>query len=141
MKLTPEQLKQNAEAMIAFADGKPIQRFHNDQWSDYNVAPGGNIPYSFVERPMRPKPEPKTRPWSKPDDVPGSVIWVRQNRSNPGNAEMMNLQGFLIALSTKGLTFFTDCEQFLTWERLPKVGLEYSTDRRTWKPCTVEVSE
>lgn len=73
MKLTPEQLKQNAAAMIAFAEGKPIQiKLHNGIWKDDDT---GNLDGIGDNDEYRPKPEPKTRPWSKPDEFPvGKVV-------------------------------------------------------------------
>lgn len=58
--MTPEQLKQCAAAMIAFADDRPIQFSRDnepDVWIDTTSL------YRITELPHRPKPEPKTRPW------------------------------------------------------------------------------
>lgn len=118
MKLTPEQLKQNAAAMIAFADGKPIQ-FQNEkgEWDNcYTLGGIGLLPH-------RPKPEPKTRLWNCADDVPGPVCWIR-----PSGEE----QEYMIHTVTKCKIAYGDYRM-----DFPIVGSwQYSTDRKTWHPCT-----
>ena len=135
MKLTPEQLKQNAAAMIAFADGKPIERLGND--GNYYTAERGDYPDS--ERLLssmargnvfRPAPEPKTRPWQKPEDVPGPVCWIRFNNSKLG-------EQMIIGFRHTGFICIDE-----SWEScvfLFSEAKEYSTDRKTWHPCTVAV--
>lgn len=127
MKLTPEQLKQNAAAMIAFAEGKPIQiKLHNGIWKDDDT---GNLDGIGDNDEYRPKPEPKTRPWSKPEDVPGPVCWIR-------NPEQERL---IIAIDNEGVwagsRSFGGCA--FTWENFKINGVEYSTDRKTWHKCEV----
>lgn len=137
MTLTPEQLRQNAAAMLAFADGKPIESrsLGYTKWHDQY----GPL-WQFEDTEYRPKPEPKVRPWSKPEDVPGPVCWVRMQREDHlrGDAEETSLEALVLAISTKGLTFITAIEQFLPWNLLPYRGLEYSTDRLNWRKCEVE---
>jgi len=65
MNLKPEQLKQNAAAMIAFAEGKPIEfQDRNGEW----LRTGGL--HSFLEYPHRPAP------WTLPDP-PAGHQWHR----------------------------------------------------------------
>lgn len=133
MKLTPEQLRQYAAAMIAFADGKPIQ-LHGCNggpgWAD--LLPHVNPDWDFHRVQYRPKPEPAVRPWSKPDDVPGPVCWIRSNldreydtyligRIVPGGVWTMNASG----------------NQCWEWERFDDGDMEYSIDRKTWHKCEV----
>lgn len=73
MKLTPELLRQNAEAMIAHADGKPVQFFDDGFWKDVPEPQ-----WDFPNIRYRPKPEPVTRPWG-PDEMRGK--WVRYKGS------------------------------------------------------------
>lgn len=141
MKLTPYQLRQNAAAMMALADGKPIQFFSNDaKWEDYSVADDGE-PTDWHCYQYRPKPEPKTRPWSTPEDVPGPVCWIRGIYSDGHRDYRMSM---IVGFSdpTSYQTISNGCQpialssQFsdTRWERM-----EYSTDRKTWHKC--EVSE
>ena len=125
MKLTIDQLKQNAAAMIAFADGKPIQFIaaNSDRWVDYlhtDMVP------DLTNRPFRPKPQPASRPWNKPEDVP-LHCWLRSKTI--GN---MHLVTSLADEGTWGHVLGG-----LLWRDLH--GYEYSTDRKTWHPCTVEL--
>ena len=125
MKLSIYQLKQNAAAMIAFADGKPIQFIaaNSDRWVDYlhtDMVP------DLTNRPFRPKPQPVSRPWSKPEDVPGPVCWIRV----PGSDRL-----YLVSqIFTEGMWFIGLGS--LAWHEL--TAYQYSTDRKTWHPCTVE---
>ena len=128
MKLTIDQLKQNAAAMIAFADGKPIQFIaaNSDRWVDYlhtDMVP------DLTNRPFRPKPQPVSRPWSKPDDVPGPVCWIRwiDERNNERMIVHVDGSGIFSGSQMKCVMFGGE---FLKWE--------YSTDRKAWHPCTVE---
>ena len=124
MKLSIYQLKQNAAAMIAFADGKPIQFIpaNSDRWTDYLNA---HMMPDFANRPFRPKPEPASRPWNTPEDVP-LHCWLRSKTI--GN---MHLVTSLADEGTWGHVLGR-----LLWRDLH--GYEYSTDRKTWHPCTVE---
>lgn len=131
---------------IAFADRKPTE-------ADLPIlvcdGPGGDLDCfttfiptawefwsrvivpAFPQRP-EPKPEPKTRPWSKPDDVPGPVCWVRTSASG-GKVECL-----VVCISTTGISTLSRVEQFIPWSDAGKMEtLEYSTDRKTWQPCTV----
>ena len=124
MKLSIYQLKQNAAAMIAFADGKPIQFIaaNSDRWVDYlhtDMVP------DLTNRPFRPKPQPVSRPWNTPEDVP-LHCWLRSKTI--GN---MHLVTSLADEGTWGHVLGR-----LLWRDLH--GYEYSTDRKTWHPCTVE---
>ena len=110
--------------MIAFADGLPIQFIaaNSDRWVDYlhtDMVP------DLTNRPFRPKPQPVSRPWSKPEDVP-LHCWLRMYNNNT-----MHLVTQLSDDGTWGHVLGR-----LLWRDLH--GYEYSTDRKTWKPCTVE---
>jgi hypothetical protein len=123
--LTKEQLRDNAAAMLAFADGKPIQFIAslNDTWQDYLHT---DMMPDLTNLPFRPKPQPVSRPWSKPEDVPGPVCWIKASSA---------LGGMVTGLHNDGVT--CDGTRF----RFGELGIakaEYSTDRKTWKPCTVE---
>lgn len=132
MKLTPEQLRQNAAAMLAFADGKPIQwkHLHDIRWTT-SSGPTSEFSWNCAEIEYRPKPEPKVRQWSKPEDVPGPVCWLRA-KIQP---EILMLVSCIWANGiglNDGKAVFQK-----TWDRLFDGEWEHSTDRKTWHPCTV----
>ena len=127
--LTKEQLRDNAAALLAFADGKPIQF----DASCY----GATTPLWYDTTDLRhihdiwhrPKPQLVSRPWSKPEDVP-LHCWIRLKAGEP---EMMVIMVANNGIRIAGIT----CESaFFEWSELSL--LEHSTDRKTWKPCTVE---
>lgn len=123
--MTKEELKQTAAAMLAYADDKPVQSFdtswYGATWGD-EPNPVFNCP-RFI---YRPKPEPVTRPWSKPEDVPGPVCWVRRS----GADDRLQLVTFI---SGRGVWFGVS---MFAWEALE--GFEHSTDRINWAPCVVQ---
>lgn len=83
---------------------------------------------------FRPFPEPKRRPWMKPEDVPGPACWLRLRDRDCENA---SLEVMIIAVSHRGVTRFTDENHFLEWGNTNWEKLEYSTDRKTWHKCEV----
>jgi hypothetical protein len=121
--LTKDQLRDNAAAMLAFADGKPIEY---DSSSGETPSWCGTTDITYIQTIWhRPKPQPVSRPWSKPEDVPLNC-WL--------NAPSVNNQAWLVngviesgVYSAGGLKTWSELHQF-----------RYSTDRKTWKPCTVE---
>jgi uncharacterized protein YodC (DUF2158 family) len=127
--LTKEQLRDNAAAMLAFADGKPIQFEASaygevtQRWFDTSELTGiHNIWH-------RPKPQPVTRPWSKPEDAPLNC-WIRVRKGEPERlVTMVASDGLWTCWAGGGSAFFA-------WSSLDPY--EHSTDRKTWKPCTVE---
>jgi len=140
MNLSTDQLKSNGEAMIAFAEGRPIQHIAISEtntpreWTDTGKFPNWLMDHYAY----RPKPKPKTRPWSGPDDVPGPVCFVRYATSNShwqiisgadGDGVWILLGGPLNPVSRKVLY------------RVMAENWRCSTDRKTWLPCTVEVTE
>jgi hypothetical protein len=130
MNLTKEQLLQNAEAMIAFANGKSVQWIVNGGWQDWNFQSEIACWHTEV---FRPKPEPKTRPWNYPDDVPLNC-WLRR-----AHTEWSCL---IIMLNTWRLTTVggkCDTLDSYSWEDLSHC--EYSIDRKTWLPCVVTIKE
>jgi hypothetical protein len=130
--LTKAQLRDNAAAMIAFADGKPIQynssSSETPNWLDAEDLTDIEIVWH------RPKPQPVSRPWSKPEDVPGPVCWIR---SEKGQSERL-----VTMVASDGIRMFSllgDHHTFFGWNSI--AYYEHSTDRATWKPCTVEVAQ
>lgn len=203
MSLTPEQLRQNAAAMIAFADEKPIEcqrpsgawvrtdslsgietiphrpkpwtlpappkgkQWHRTDWTE-EMLPGGYRPLLLGEviqgddqvrdsggewddvmasiggvvdesnnhrRTRRPLPaEPVTRPWSKPEDVPGPVCFLRYSTAK-------DTWQVVVGASRMGVLLLVGAEEspvirMAAWDTVSK-HWQHSTDRRTWLPCTV----
>lgn len=129
MKLTSEQLRQNAAAMIAFADGKPIE--YQSPSGDWLFA---NSISNIDKLAHRPKPEPRVRPWNSPADVPGPICWLRLMDRQANTA---SLEAQIVSLSNTGITWFTSDDRWLPWSDEKLNRLEWSTDRVNWHPCTV----
>ncbi len=131
MKLTKEQLIQNAEAMIAVANGKPVQFYHTPElaWKDYE----GHIESSAIGSiPFRPKPAPKTRPWNRPEDVPLNC-WLTIDRENARLVLAVMPDGVRVAGRGCDSAFFS-------WREL-QPQFKWSVDRASWHRCEVEVPE
>ncbi len=119
---TDEQnrLRQNAAAMLAYADEKPIEiLLPSSGWHNWMCDHEPKWTGTF-----RPKHEPAGRPWSKPEDVPGPVCWL-QGASN--------VQRLISTILSTGIV--TDTGGRADWSDLR--DYMHSTDRREWKPCTV----
>jgi hypothetical protein len=128
MKLTNEQIKQNGLAMIEFAGGKPIQEFNtsNKDKGWYDVSEANFYVTGYL---WRTKPQPVSRPWSKPEDAP-LHCWIRVGKGEPERlVTMIATDGLWTCWAGGGSAFFA-------WSSLDPY--EHSTDRVTWKPCTVE---
>lgn len=119
-------------AMQAALNGKPVQwRYPGSGEAGWATASEPiNLSWDCEAYDYRPKPEPKVRPWSKPEDVPLNC-WLRSNR-NPEE-----IQALVVSVSPRGVEWFTNADRFIAWGDIRWTYLEYSTDRREWKPCTV----
>lgn len=130
MNLTPQQLRNAADAMDAYEAGKAIEyrRFDETEWNttDKSQAPG-YLAWMLDWAEYRPKPTPKTRPWSKPDDVPGPVCWVRDHRS----------QWMITTITHEGVITDGSAGIIRQWHEFEENYPEYSTDRKTWHKCEV----
>jgi len=77
----------------------------------------------------RPNPKPVSRPWSKPEDVPGPVCWLRWT-------DEQNEISMIVGIAMEGVSSIMGRDiHFETWDDLS--WQEYSTDRINWHPCTV----
>jgi hypothetical protein len=131
MNLTKEQLAQNADAMNAAIAGQPVQyKLHgNDEWLEAPQDSVTGLLWNCNQFAYRPKPQPVARPWSKPEDVPLRCL-IRTRKGEPERlVTVVASDGIRIA----GISCDSAC---FRWHELS--ALEYSTDRKTWKPCTVE---
>lgn len=131
MNLTPEILKQNAAAGVAMSNGNPIEyrlAGSNNRWLNYS--PDSMAAPDWGSWEYRPKPEPVSRPWSKPDDVPGPVCWIRRD----------HWERLIIMVNPSRITFVGGVASKLediNWDEIQRDGCEYSTDRKTWHKCEV----
>lgn len=125
--MTPEQLRQNADAMLAAAEGRPVQYkglLANHAPYDWLDICDPNFVFDTIQ--YRRKPEPKTRPWSMPGDVPAPICWMKH--------ETRNAMAFVTSIDECGIrTVF--CHS--SWSEIAAEKWSYSTDRLTWQPCTV----
>lgn len=113
--------------MVAFTQGKPIEyEFPPGNW---NIGEGLN---GIEVMPFRPKPDPKTRQWNCPEDVPGPVCWIRPK------VNYHNLSALVVFMDGAGMhagNRDSACYINVLWENSSEY--EHSTDRKTWNPCTV----
>lgn len=130
--MTDERIKQTIAFLEARLHRKPGQyRPHirsDEEWRDYPDSPypdAISIDLSVYE--YRAKPVLSVRPWSKPEDVPGPVCWVRFENSDRAEA-------IIISVDACGFrTLFCHSD----WRESKQ--MEYSTTRRAddWHKCEV----
>lgn len=122
-------LRERADAMDAHANGKKVQCRSNGAddsiWVDTFPSWISGICY-------RPKPEPETVGWHKPEHVP-ALCWLRSTK-NPASYSLVTMIecGGVWAASVSG-------NQFFMWHHLSRPEMRHSTDHITWKPCTLTV--
>jgi hypothetical protein len=122
--MTPQRAQELLPIIKAFAEGKAVEQrseINRDEWIPAN---GYHIDSRLC---YRIKPEPKTRPWSKPEDVPGPVCWI----SGDGIIGLL-----IVSFHSDGGGLAAGRNEY-TWEDIEARKLKYSTDRKTWSPCTV----
>lgn len=130
MTFTPKSLRDCAGALELFQQGK------RELVEEFNETTGRN-PGKWVplEGTMaicngwlyRPKPEPKTLPWSKRADVPLNC-WLR-----PKHADVFC--GIVVGFYSTGLRFVSSGVEEVDYSKLS--SFEHSTDRVNWSPCTI----
>jgi hypothetical protein len=132
MKLTPEQLKDAQDALAAENNGEPWewQDIDDGAWTE-----GGG--YSVIRRLyngclVRPVRKPALVPWSKPEDVPGPVCWIRLGRHDSCPVMVVSIWNDGIIYVVRSGTVFQ------SWRDIASNHIEYSIDRKTWQPCLVE---
>jgi hypothetical protein len=122
--MTPQKAQELLPIITAFAEGKQIEIKFNRPGSEWvpDDSPSWQPDFDY-----RIKPEPKTRPWSKPEDVPGPVCWI----SGDGIIGLL-----IVSFHSDGGGLAAGRNEY-TWEDIEARKLKYSTDRKTWSPCTV----
>lgn len=119
------------EVLKAILDGKEWEVFVANHWEH----PNQDIT-DFMKAGMnvRVKPEPVTRPWSKPEHVPGPVCWLRLHYAS----EPAKWDAFIGAVFHDGVGIMgRNCAKLYSWDDISRFGLQYSTDRKTWFACTI----
>lgn len=132
--MTNEQLRQNAAAMLAFADGKTIECKTSSHitWTSLNPV-CDTASWNFDACQYRPKPEPKVRPWNSPADVPLNC-WLRYS-TDTHSCQLVtdiNSHGILLNLGNHEKPEAVRAE----WKTIASFW-HYSTDRREWRKCEV----
>lgn len=124
-----------AELKAAHAAGKVIQynAKTNNQSSEGGWLGGGHLylnPTYSEKLNFRIKPEPKRVPLEA-SDIP-AVCWIRSNTVK---------REFLVSeIDSNGVWTSNGCgNQMWSWTRLYSLDVEYSEDRRNWKPCYKEI--
>lgn len=130
--MNQQRAKELLPVITAFANGEIIECSSSNWLTKEEILPGQNATFTYDDFQYRIKPKPVTRPWSKPEDVPGPVCWVRADSG---------LEAMISAVSPAGISFVgpSDSVQSYSWEKFARAHgkLLHSTDRKTWHPCTV----
>jgi hypothetical protein len=97
-------------------------------------------PESLVEyikrHQVRLKPaKPEVRWWSKPEDVPGPMCWVRGPKRTHEAACSLIVSVSEDGICTTGELNGSASSTFNTWSALRRDEIEYSIDRRSWSSC------
>lgn len=124
-----EILKSNALAMLAHANGEAVELSCPDgDRPEWLIS--SNPLWKFDDFCYRPAPNPVTRLWSKPEDVPGPICWIRDQGQDGFGA-------LVIGIDPSGVEalFYEQKPTLVKWRCLRL--REYSTDRKTWHPCTI----
>jgi len=84
-----------------------------------------------TRRPL-PSPKPAPRPWSKPEDVPGPVCWVRTDETD-------KYPCIITGFTKSGVGIDCDGNRHVTYAEL-STGWQYSTTRQPndWHKCEVK---
>lgn len=124
--MTREHAAQLLPLIQAYAEGKTIQGEQSTgRWVDLDE------PSFQPVTQYRIKPTPRTVPWDCPEDVP-PVCWLRSINGNFGH--------YLVTFVDYGGVFAGQAKDvFLFGSKF--ATLEYSTDRKTWHPCTKQIHE
>jgi len=127
-RLTDIQKQQTIAAFDCLIHGGEVEYLHpNGVWVTTD-----SVTTRF---PHRPKPKPSMRPWSKPEDVPGPVCWIRPVKQT--SLHMMVTTVWIAGIRFSDATGQVPHELHFGHD-LEKWGRhEYSTDRKTWQKCEV----
>lgn len=139
MNLTPEQKKHILSIFTAHLSGEKCEvNSFKDEWTEQDPI---QCSIHLSEHPdrWRVAPKPVTRPWNKPEDVPGPVCWLRSTyHDGTPDYRMSLIVGF--AGDVSYITATCGCDPVLHSQNFSDTrweNMQYSTDRKTWLPCTV----
>lgn len=126
--------------MTAFYNGERLQYLHGYGWKDLALdnEEADEVLKTIVTLPkrFRIRPTYKRIPWTR-DDVPMPVCWIRQKDGL--NYDM--IVGILPhGVSVVGRPINDTPSVEVSWTELAET-CEYSTDGKTWNPCSKEVVE
>jgi len=79
--------------------------------------------------------KPATRPWNCAEDVPFPWPILRE-------PDCPNILSAIMEASSQGLVLWDSTGKKMDtypWERLAEIKPEYSTDGKTWHPCTISI--
>jgi hypothetical protein len=126
------ELKQAAAALFDFQCGKTIEIKHPDEeWRACRCIDVGAI-LDCIQNGALIRPT-VIRPWSKPEDVPGPVCWIRADSRFYG--------AMIVGIDEHGVWTAGGDENIRhTWAAF-NTPTEYSTDMKTWSPCVVAQQE
>ena len=116
--MTPEQQAENIECLKANWRGEhEFEAFWGGAWHPTsNLSRCDTIPH-------RRKPKPALVPWDCKEDVPLNC-WLRGEYESEGLVTLITPTGVFFGLGAHG-----------DWDKLYRY-YEYSTDRKTWLPCS-----
>jgi len=125
--MTRTRAKELLPIIEAYANGADVEyRIHGDTGDTGDPWHLTSAPDWALGFDYRIAPKPVTRAWSKPEDVPGPVCWLRL----PGGDVMV------IGFDSRGIQY-AGLDMIATWLWSQIDTVRYSTDRVTWHPCTV----
>lgn len=134
---TKEMLPEGWRPLIVGEDGVEYEFYYRSKWGAGSHTHGNPLDGTkdfWHRRTRRPLPVP-TRPWSKPEDVPGTVCWLRTFFDKTSDALIIATDRFGI-YCVKQADGSNTHVGLVTWKELQSG--EHSTDRITWKPCQVQ---
>lgn len=80
MNLTPQQITDNASAVIAHLNGKRVKMRLLDGSAGWMETDAPGWKFNLLE--YRPKPEPRTRPWTSSEVPIGKIIRAKSNSND-----------------------------------------------------------
>lgn len=120
-------------------------RCQYSSWRPFNHAIGeitraGATEFHRTRRPLPTEPKaPTMASWDSPEDVPGPVCWIGEPPITSGEETTGSM---VLAIDAEGFNIINSLNELshYTWADIASQKMVYSTDRKTWKPCTKEVS-
>lgn len=123
--MTPQRAKELLPVITAFANGEQVE--YRTSIGEWESPDAGSV--LFCDNlDYRIKPKPVTRPWCCANDVPAPICWVRQTPTDRAK--------LITEVSDDGVMFGYGGTG-ASWIWFTNYPAQYSTDRKTWLPCTV----